>query len=187
MTACASTANETAQVQLPSAPTPATQGDASPTAASMPSPFDCVDPEFTVVRPLFGRGFNPKKGLLGDPQEHYTVHTTQFMVTPDQVDEFRAFVEVVKPQLEATEGLLAYASAMEPNCGFDRTLAIWTDTESMYKFVFAHPHVEAMAEAASFSTTGKVAHWSVTPDELPVTWEQAMKKLDAVPVSGIYR
>lgn len=150
------------------------------------SPYDCVDPEFTEFRPLVGPGYNPEDGLVGELQSSYVVHTTQVLVPPEHIEEFIALIQVVGAELEQTEGLIAYALAGETTCGFQRTLGIWRDTESMYNFVFSKAHADAMAKTLDVSITGKVTHWDATPDELPATWEQAMAKLAEVAPSGVY-
>jgi len=152
------------------------------------SPYDCVDPDFGAS-PLAGPGYNPEQGLLGDPQESYVAHSTQLLVPEDRREVFGVLVEPVVAQLDKLtleDGLVAYSLGGDPKCGFSRTLGIWRDTESMYKFVFSGAHSEVMSETLDVSVTGKVTHWDIAPEELAGVWDEAKVRLDAVEPSPIY-
>ncbi|EDM73951.1 hypothetical protein PPSIR1_13675 [Plesiocystis pacifica SIR-1] len=155
--------------------------------------FACEDPEFTVLRPLVGPGYNPEQGFTGEALDGYVVHSTQILVPPDRLEAFGAVAASVTETLDgydASSGLIAYAIATEPNCGFQRTLGIWASTESMYAFVMSEAHVAAMSMTKELSVTGKVTHWEASAEALsgaePVSWAEAMAKLDAVDPSAYY-
>ncbi len=148
--------------------------------------YDCVDPDFTVFTPLAGPGYDPQTGFTEPLAEEYVVHTTQLLVKEEQFSEFLTLSDQVTEQLQQTPGLVAVGIASDPNCGFQRTLGIWSSEADMYTFAATGAHAIAMSSALSISATGKVTHWTVAPEDGLITWEQAMERLSAVPPSAIY-
>lgn len=138
--------------------------------------YECEDTLIEAL-PLSGPGYDPDQGLI-EPQETYFASTTQILVKPEAMEEFLGHVAAIQTQLETTEGFVAMSVAIEPNCGFNRTLAVWRSEVDMYRFVGTGAHAEAMARTSALATTGKTTFWQINGDEMPVTWDAAKAVLD---------
>lgn len=149
--------------------------------------YDCVDPDFTVLQPLAGPGIDPATGELLPPlQDTYVLHTTQLLVKPEKLEEFLALNVPIFEQLMQTEGLVGFALAQEPTCGFSRTMGVWESEAAMFAFVASGAHAQAMVKTTEISITGRTTMWSATADELPLTWEQAIAAIADVEPSAVY-
>lgn len=171
-------------------PEPGSSGGADETTGGgidVDALYDCVDPDFTVIQPLSGPGIDPATGeLLAPLQDGYVLHTTQILVKPEKLEEFLALNVPIFEQLMQTEGLLGFALAQEPNCGFSRTMGVWESEAAMFAFVASGAHAQAMAKTTEVSITGRTTAWSVTADELPLTWELAFAAIADVEPSAVY-
>jgi len=149
--------------------------------------YDCVDPDFTVIQPLTGPGIDPETGEIIAPlQDGYVLHTTQILVRPEKLEDFIALNVPIAEQLMMTEGLVGFALAQEPNCGFSRTMGVWESEAAMYAFVASGAHAQAMAKTTEVSITGRTTMWTAAADEMPLTWEMAIEAIADVEPSAVY-
>ncbi len=169
------------------APASTDGADSSGGGLDLDALYECEETELQVIQPLMGPGFDPETGELLEPlQDTYVLHTTQILVKPDQVEAFLALNFPIFEQLGQTEGLVGFALAQEPNCGFSRTMGVWRDEQSMVAFVASGAHVQAMAKSTEVSLTGRTTSWTVTAAEMPLTWELAIAAIAQVEPSPIY-
>lgn len=152
---------------------------ADATTADLDALYDCVDPGLVEARPLSGPGFDPATGLV-DAQDSYVVSTTQILPIPEHNDRFLALVADVGDQLESQPGLVAYALAVEPTCGFARTMSVWRDETSMLAFVGSGAHADAMTQTFEVGVTGRVTHFVATAEQMPISWELAIASIAEV-------
>ncbi|MFO0632702.1 MAG: antibiotic biosynthesis monooxygenase [Nannocystaceae bacterium] len=152
---------------------------ADATTADLDALYDCVDPGLVEARPLSGPGFDPATGLV-DAQDSYVVSTTQILPIPEHNDRFLALVAAVGDQLESQPGLVAYALAVEPTCGFARTMSVWRDETSMLAFVGSGAHADAMTQTFEVGVTGRVTHFVATAEQMPISWELAIASIAEV-------
>lgn len=149
--------------------------------------YDCEDLDFQVIQPLTGPGIDPMTGTLRGPmQATYVLHTTQILAKPEQLDAFFQLSGAVIEQLLQSEGLVGFALAQEPNCGFSRTMGVWESEQAMLAFVGSEAHAQAMAHTTELSITGRTTAWTATADEMPLTWEMALAAIADVEPSPIY-
>ncbi|MEM7151270.1 MAG: hypothetical protein AAF799_00435 [Myxococcota bacterium] len=146
--------------------------------------YGCEDPDFTVFQPLTGPGIDPETGMLLEPiHDSYLLHTTQIMARPEAMAEFFAANESVLAQLGQTEGLVGFSIAIEPNCGFARTLGIWEDERSMLLFIGTGAHLDAMTEVADLAVTARSTTWTANGADMPLTWAVALEAIaDITPI-----
>lgn len=150
--------------------------------------YDCEDPDFQVIQPLMGPGIDPMTGTIIEPmQDAYVLHTTQILVKPEELDEFLQLSGGVIEQLLQTEGLVGFALAQEPNCGFSRTMGVWESEQAMLAFVGSGAHAQAMVRTTDVSITGRTTAWTATAAEMPLTWEMALAAISDVEPSPIYQ
>lgn len=132
------------------------------------------------ARPLAGPGYDPAMGLMEPLQDSYVVSTTQILPRPDQQSQFYELVGQVQMDLEQRDGMVAYALGFEPNCGFARTITVWRDAAAMVAFASGDVHANAASQSLDVGVTGRVTHFAVSADEMPVTWEVAAAQLDEI-------
>lgn len=149
--------------------------------------YGCEEPDFQVIQPLSGPGIDPETGALLEPlQDSYVLHTTQILVGPEQFEAFLALNVPIIEQLAETDGLIGFALASEPNCGFSRTMGVWRDEQSLYAFVSSGAHLQAMAQTLDVSITGRTTSWTASVDQMPLSWEMALAAIDDVEPSAVY-
>ncbi len=162
-------------------------GDTTGDEIDVDALYDCEDPMLLVGLPLTGPGIDPETGELLPPlQDSYIVHTTQLMIKPEAQEQFDELTGAVMAQLMETEGVVGVALAYEPTCDFYRTMGIWEDERSLMLFVGTGVHAQAMGQTAEISLTGRTTHWTVSADELPLTWEMAIEQVADVDPSSLY-
>lgn len=160
-------------------------GDESSTGIDLDMLYDCEDANLTEARPLVGPGYDPAMGGLVDPQETYIVSATQILVRPEKQQQFFEVASAVSAELDQSEGMVAYALAIEPTCGFSRTISVYRSEEAMIAFVASEAHSMAIEQSAELGITGKVTHWEMPADEFPPTWDSVREKLaETEPFSG---
>ena len=142
--------------------------------------YACEESQLLIGAPFAGPGYDPALGLTAPPQSSYVAHTTQVMVRPGAEGDFDAAVGQVLAQLAETEGLVGYSLALEPTCGFARTLGVWESEQAMYAFVGTGAHAAAMSQTAVLSRTGRTTHWEITAEEIPLAWDLALAQIDGV-------
>lgn len=148
--------------------------------------YDCEDPG-AFFGPMNGPAFDPETGeFVGVPQDSFVAHTTLAVVSEEGMDDFLAVNDMVVAQLMQTPGVLGVAFAIEPQCGFLRTIGLWEDERSLYAFVGSGAHLQAMQQAPQLSLSGKTTHWELDSGAMPLTWDMAMTALEDVEPSPIY-
>lgn len=161
-------------------------GEDDTTGAGADELYDCEDPNIIIV-PMVGPGFDPETGdYVGPPQDSFVAHTTLAVVTDEGMEEFMTVNDMVVAQLMQTPGVLGVGFAIEPECGFLRTIGLWEDEGSLYTFVASGAHLEAMQQAPDLSIGGKTTHWEIDAGAMPLTWDMALGYLDDVEPSPLY-
>ncbi|HWB75577.1 MAG TPA: hypothetical protein VG755_11500 [Nannocystaceae bacterium] len=138
--------------------------------------FECED-MIMDARPLAGPGYDPAMGLMEPLQDTYIVSTTQILPKPEEQARFFELVGEVTMDLDQRDGMIAYALGFEPNCGFARTITVWRDAAAMVAFASGDVHTNAASQAFDVGVAGRVTHFAVSADEMPVTWDVAAAHL----------
>ena len=148
--------------------------------------YECVDDEIQDVGPFAGPGFHPQDGLLDPVQDTYIVATTQLLVKEEEQMTFLQLSSEVGAQLEETEGFVGFSLAVEPTCGFYRTVSVWRSEADMYRFVATGAHAKAMGQTGVIAVTGKTTSWEIPAEQLPLTWDVARARLAEVEPVATY-
>lgn len=138
--------------------------------------YECED-MIMDARPLAGPGYDPAMGLMEPLQDTYIVSTTQILPRPEEQARFFELVGEVTMDLDQRDGMIAYALGFEPNCGFARTITVWRDAAAMVAFASGDVHTNAASQSFDVGVTGRVTHFAVSADEMPVTWDVAAANL----------
>lgn len=140
------------------------------------NPYDCVESDFMVVAPLAGPGYDPEAGLV-EPQAQYVVSTTVALPRPEASELFGQLVGAAATEAAQSDGFVAASFAVEPHCGFNRTLTVWRDEASMMAFVLGPAHAQAIAQAPQAVSTGQVTHFTIDAAQMPIEWDAALAEL----------
>ncbi|MCH0540973.1 DUF4188 domain-containing protein [Streptomyces sp. MUM 203J] len=58
------------------------------------------------------------------------------------------------------------------------TLSAWRDRDALYAYAKAEPHRGIMRELRATTRDSAFTFWEVTTDELPLAWDDALRRLD---------
>lgn len=156
---------------------PAPQPDAEPEA---PNPVDCVEDDFGSSGWLGPASVDGALSIEADGT--YQVSTTVLYLKPTE-EAFVGFNQKLGPilgDLDGTEGLLAYHFGGSPTCGSQRTISVWRDAESMYRFVGTPAHVDAMLNADAFSAAFITDAWAASGADISNEWPMYIERLSAL-------
>jgi heme-degrading monooxygenase HmoA len=149
--------------------------------------YDCEEVDFGEVHTLSGPGYDADTGLTGDPQDKYFVTSTMLYWKEGLQQDFYAMGGRVMAEMDASEGLIAWALGTDETCRAARSISVWRSEEAMYKFVVSGAHGEAVTHISELSSTGKAARWEVGPDDIgALHWDTAREKLLEVEESHVY-
>ncbi|MEV8530364.1 DUF3291 domain-containing protein [Streptomyces sp. NPDC051211] len=59
------------------------------------------------------------------------------------------------------------------------TLSAWQDRDALYRFARSEPHRTSSRAAAAYMKESAFTFWSATASDLPVTWDEAERRLAA--------
>ena len=85
-------------------------------------------------------------------------------------------VQVVK-QLESAQGLVGYSLLARPFSKRFWTLSAWKNDEALRGFVQHPPHVSIMTALAPHMDKTKFVRWTVKGSDLPLRWDEALRRL----------
>lgn len=152
------------------------------TACGLPTPDDTKCLRGTLEPDLAqGAGFTGP-GVVdgGIPAGHYVIAATYLQGKPTQqaMSLFQSLVDPITRELPTTDGLIGARFGNSSTCLTARTLTVWRDEASMYRFVTSAPHAAAMGKTSELSRGGSVTtHWADT--EAGATFEKAAQMLAA--------
>lgn len=58
------------------------------------------------------------------------------------------------------------------------TLSAWRDRDALYAYAKAEPHRGIMRDLRATTRDSAFTFWEATTDDLPLTWDEAMRRLD---------
>jgi hypothetical protein len=79
-------------------------------------------------------------------------------------------------QLRGSRGLLGYSLRASLMAKRFWTLSVWEDEAALRGFVHAEPHARTMAALTPHMGEIRFTRWTIKGSELPVTWEDALKR-----------
>lgn len=139
----------------------------------------CATPE-PEETPLEGPGFDEVTGALMAPGEAFTVVVTHLQVRnlPGPGGRFGELADEVGTDLFETEPP-GFVGAAFRNVGRLNwwTMTVWDTEYDMLSWAVQEPHATAMAEFRDITTGGENTKLLMTPDELPLAWDDALELL----------
>ena len=86
----------------------------------------------------------------------------------------------IRAQLAHAPGLVGYSLDAHPLGKTFWTLSAWTSRAAIEDFVRQEPHAVAMASIRPHMRKSTFVFWTVTPEELPISWADVRQRIDAV-------
>ncbi len=99
-----------------------------------------------------------------------------------RVPPFFLHTAQVARQLASAHGLLGYSVLARPLSKRFWTLSAWKDEAALRAFVQDPPHVLLMAALASHMGETKFVCWMVKGSQLPLRWEDALRRFSSSPL-----
>jgi quinol monooxygenase YgiN len=98
-----------------------------------------------------------------------------------RVPAFLLYTAQVVKQLASAQGLLGYSVLARPLSKRFWTLSAWKDEAALRAFVQHTPHVRLMAALAPHMGETKFVRWTVKDFQLPVRWDDALRRFPNSP------
>jgi heme-degrading monooxygenase HmoA len=135
-----------------------------------------------LAQPFEGPAFEGGGRLKADvPDGTYIVSSTVISIKDDEASQkrFQELADQLFAAIGTQPGLLGWSRSLIIGGNEYRTLTIWQDEEAMLGWVTSDLHSQAMAEGPDFSSGGAVVSWAATKAELPPTFDEAKRRLEA--------
>lgn len=121
-------------------------------------------------------------GVVGGkiPAGQYVLSATYIAMKPTAEAQagFQNVWTPLEKKLDATDGLVGYRTFGSMQCATARTLAVWRDEASMFRFVGTAEHVAAIQKSTEISRGGgATTHWM--DSEAGATLERSIELLVA--------
>jgi quinol monooxygenase YgiN len=84
----------------------------------------------------------------------------------------------IRRQLRKADGLLGYGLDAKFLRRTFWTLSVWRDAEALGAFARTDPHAAHVEHIRPIMNTTTFVTWAATGEQLPVTWDQARKRVD---------
>ncbi len=94
-----------------------------------------------------------------------------------RVPSFFLYTGQVAKQLASAQGLAGYSVLARPLSKQFWTLSGWKDEAALRAFVEQRPYVRLMAALAPHMGKTKFVRWAVKGSELPLRWDDALRRL----------
>jgi heme-degrading monooxygenase HmoA len=91
---------------------------------------------------------------------------------------FFRFVQAVRRQLAAADGLIGYSLWAKPVAKRYWTLSVWRDEAALVSFMRTTLHAEIMTKLRPDMSATKFVRWTVKGSEAPITWDEGLRHLD---------
>lgn len=101
-----------------------------------------------------------------------------------RVPWFMRLTASVIRQLERTDGLVGYSLRAQPLAKTFWTLSAWQDREALGAFVREMPHRAVMGKLRPHMGATRFVSWTVSGDEFPVPWDEAIHRLSGADAAG---
>jgi len=131
----------------------------------------------TPAQPLAGPGYDPKEGLLIEA-DTLVAAVTYAEIARGQRSAFDDHVDAIVEQTEVSGGFVARSLRGELAGREVWTLTVWEDEESMAAFAASDAHLAAMGAAHEVTEQFDAAYWTLDASEMPVSWDDALLRLE---------
>lgn len=117
-------------------------------------------------------------GKAGPAREYVALISSLPLKSYWKMPAFIRFSRQIGEQLESAKGLVGYSLLARPLSKRFWTLSAWESGEALRQFVQDPPHLGVMAEIRPHMGETKFVQWKVHGSELPLKWNDALKRLD---------
>ena len=135
----------------------------------------------TIATPFKGPGYEPQKGITLAAVDTVYVGLTLAELKEDRElqAKFWYHVRKVEDSLETLPGFVGYSKRTRLFGNQAWTMTVWTDEESLDRFVQSEVHQTAIRESMEAIELASFARVALKREEIPISWEDALAILDA--------
>lgn len=142
---------------------------------------DCIASDQTDFFPWTGPWFDSTGAQVKPLPSSYVVAITIGWAKKDFMPELGNMTRHTVAAVERSEGLVGYRFSSSQRCGSASALSVWTDEESLRKFVFGMDHIGAM-ELGHMALYGfESTHWKQQGSEPLPSFIEAHSRLEVRP------
>ncbi len=132
-----------------------------------------------INTPFRGPGYDRNQGVtLADAGDKVIVVLTHATLSESRRN-FDSEVGIVADSLAVRDGLIGYSLRKELLGNEAWTMTVWRDEAALAAFVASNAHQNAIVNSAHELAAVRFKRFEVDVSELPITWEQALAKLEA--------
>jgi quinol monooxygenase YgiN len=118
-----------------------------------------------------------KSSTRADPERQYLALLSYLPVKRGwRIPWFLLHTVRVMGQLRKSKGLVGYSLYARLAAKSFWTFSVWEDEGALSRFVHAQPHVGTMAAVAPHMDKPRFVRWTLKGSELPVSWEDVLKR-----------
>ncbi|WP_156754859.1 hypothetical protein [Actinokineospora pegani] len=141
----------------------------------------CDESDLDVVVPWTGPAIDPETGGLAGPlPEGYLVATSGGWPRPGVEQIATELNHVLLQELWASSGLLAATFGISARCwNSSRALSVWTDDESLQRFLTSDKHLEAVRKTRNLAYAWEGARWTRADRHTLPDWDEVRAELAA--------
>ncbi|MEZ5977487.1 MAG: hypothetical protein R3F34_04635 [Planctomycetota bacterium] len=135
----------------------------------------------TIARPFAGPGYDRTRGVVAPGAGDTVVVAVTHAVLGGDGEARRRFwkdTSAVLAGLDDRSGLVGSSVRRRLLGGEAWTMTVWIDDDSLERFVRSDAHRAAMRSSSDAIAEMRFARVDVPADELPFTWERALRALD---------
>jgi hypothetical protein len=151
---------------------------ARPVPTSVEELAACDEADLEIVVPWTGPAIDPATNALKEPLPHtYVVATSGGWPRPGAIEVATELNHVLLEELWRCEGLLAATFAISQKCWMSsRALAVWTDDESLQRFLTSEGHMNAVRKTKNLAYAWEGTRWVSSSPVLP-TFDEVRARL----------
>lgn len=140
-----------------------------------------------LAEPFQGPGFDDETGVvtLDDVGDTVIVAVTNASVSDEE--GFGAHVDAIKESLDDLDGYVGRSLRSRLFSNEVWTMTVWRDEDALAAFIVSDAHAKAMEDAGNVVDGARVTHFTAKTSDIPISWDDALVKLDdAVPEKTPY-
>ncbi len=139
-----------------------------------------------LALPFKGPGYDAdSKKIIAPSSDKVVVALTHVVVDKQKRDKVDDHSKKIVDVIDQTPGYIGGSFRIEFFGDQLWTMTVWKDKESMDKFVNGRMHLDAMYQGASGARKMRSKVFLVSKDEIPISWDRALKELETEELTSL--
>ncbi len=133
----------------------------------------------SISTPFRWPGFDPKSGVtIPGASKVIVVAITHVIVDSDKRRAFDDHTMRVVNNMSRQPGLIGYSVRKQILGDEAWTVSVWSDEDSLRRFVYTPEHLRAMAAGEPAMKAVRFRRFSMPANELPLNWDRVLRNLE---------